>query len=301
MNFLNRHVGILMEYFRQSLPIPIDKFGEQDRKRSTWKILYPSFFDAPRSRWPKILPENRKWFSSVKWKKTSGIFMRYTGMITCNQILEPPSKHRAYTSHNLPFCKDWWNCGRICDSPAIPEWTGRNLTITPSSSMNWPIEITERILETTKPSVFSPVSWNAGADKSKTDRAWHPVWVFWRKHFRPGQGKSHSEFSKRWRSKGVPYIIEGRRRGFELNCCRLCIYVDPWWNPAVETGHWPYSPYQADQKHICTEWSVKTPLKIKILQLQEKKRALAKDIIARMTARLWKRWPGRMLSISSAN
>ena len=43
MNFLNPGMLGTMEFFRQEFAIPIDKFGEQDRKDHLRKILYPVY------------------------------------------------------------------------------------------------------------------------------------------------------------------------------------------------------------------------------------------------------------------
>ena len=46
MNFLNPGMLGTMEFFRQEFAIPIDKFGEQDRKDHLKKILYPFILTA---------------------------------------------------------------------------------------------------------------------------------------------------------------------------------------------------------------------------------------------------------------
>ncbi len=46
-----------MEFFRQEFAIPIDKFGEQDRKDHLKKILYPFILRRTKEQVAKDLPE----------------------------------------------------------------------------------------------------------------------------------------------------------------------------------------------------------------------------------------------------
>src|SRR5258708_13228821 len=57
MNFLN--IGMLgsIEFFRQEFAVPIDKFGEQDRKHHLRKLLYPFILRRTKEQVAKDLPE----------------------------------------------------------------------------------------------------------------------------------------------------------------------------------------------------------------------------------------------------
>jgi Superfamily II DNA/RNA helicases, SNF2 family len=102
MNFLNPGLLGTMEFFRQEFSIPIDKFGEEDRKEHLRKILYPFILRRTKEQVAKDLPKNRKWSCSVKWKMSKEKFMMLTGMITEIKFLVP-SKARAYNVPSLQF------------------------------------------------------------------------------------------------------------------------------------------------------------------------------------------------------
>jgi non-specific serine/threonine protein kinase len=71
MNFLNPGMLGSMEFFRQEFAIPIDKFGEPDRKEHLKKILYPLFFAVQKNRWPKIFRIKQKRSFIVRWKMSN--------------------------------------------------------------------------------------------------------------------------------------------------------------------------------------------------------------------------------------
>src|SRR6185436_8681272 len=57
MNFLNPGLLGSMEFFRQEFAIPIDKFGEPDRKERLKKILYPFILRRTKEQVAKDLPD----------------------------------------------------------------------------------------------------------------------------------------------------------------------------------------------------------------------------------------------------
>src|SRR5678815_604072 len=57
MNFLNPGMLGSIEFFRQEFSIPIDKFGEPDRKDHLRKILYPFILRRTKEQVAKDLPE----------------------------------------------------------------------------------------------------------------------------------------------------------------------------------------------------------------------------------------------------
>src|SRR6202012_2131457 len=57
MNFLNPGMLGSIEFFRQEFAVPIDKFGEQDRKEHLRKLLYPFILRRTKEQVAKDLPE----------------------------------------------------------------------------------------------------------------------------------------------------------------------------------------------------------------------------------------------------
>src|SRR5688500_19620562 len=57
MNFLNPGMLGSIEFFRQEFAIPIDKFGEADRKDHLRKLLYPFILRRTKEQVAKDLPD----------------------------------------------------------------------------------------------------------------------------------------------------------------------------------------------------------------------------------------------------
>ena len=69
--------------------------------------------------------------------------------------------------------------------------------------------------------------------------------------------------------------------GLNLTAADYVYIVDPWWNPAVEQQAIDRTHRIGQTKNIFAYRMIcKDTIEDKILQLQEKKRALAKDIIS---------------------
>ena len=125
-----------MEFFRQEFAIPIDKFGEQDRKDHLKKILYPFILRRTKEQVAKDLPEKQKRSFIAKWKMSNEIFMMLIGMISVIKILGTIETQGIQKSQ-LTILQGLMKLRQICDSPAILNETEK-LKIIPSSWMNWP-------------------------------------------------------------------------------------------------------------------------------------------------------------------
>jgi len=60
MNFLNPGMLGTMEFFRQEFAMPIDKFGEPERKEHLKKILYPFILRRTKEQVARDLPEKQE-------------------------------------------------------------------------------------------------------------------------------------------------------------------------------------------------------------------------------------------------
>ena len=77
------------------------------------------------------------------------------------------------------------------------------------------------------------------------------------------------------------FLISLKAGGVGLNNGgRLCVYiVDPWWNPRWAAGHRPHAPHGTNKNIFAYRMICKDTVEDKILQLQEKKRLFAADLI----------------------
>ena len=102
MNFLNPGMLGTMEFFRQEFAIPIDKFGEQERKEHLQKILYPFILRRTKEQVAKDLPDKTETFFFVKWEMSNEKFMMLTAMISAIKFWVR-LKHREYKNRSYHF------------------------------------------------------------------------------------------------------------------------------------------------------------------------------------------------------
>ena len=82
-------------------------------------------------------------------------------------------------------------------------------------------------------------------------------------------------------TKGISYFIKSRWCGFEPTAADYVYIVDPWWNPAVEQQAIDRTHRIGQTKNIFAYRMIcKDTIEDKIMKLQEKKRAFAKELIA---------------------
>jgi len=105
MNFLNPGMLGSIEFFRQEFAVPIDKFGEQDRKDHLRKLLYPFHIKEDQGTSGKgFAGKKQRPSCSAKWRTNSGkctmptattTGIRFLGTIETQGIQAIPAHHPA--------------------------------------------------------------------------------------------------------------------------------------------------------------------------------------------------------------
>src|SRR5690606_654555 len=118
MHFLNPGMLGSMEHFRQEFAIPIDKFGEQDRKEHLRKILYPFILRRTKEQVAKDLPEKQE---MILWCEMDDeqrkIYDAYRNDFR-DKILGTIQEQGIQRSQ-LTILQGLMKLRQICDSPAI--------------------------------------------------------------------------------------------------------------------------------------------------------------------------------------
>ena len=118
MNFLNPGMLGTMEFFRQEFSIPIDKFGEEDRKEHLRKILYPFILRRTKEQVAKDLPEKQEMVLFCEMEdEQRKIYDAYRNDFR-NQILGTIESQGIQRSQ-LTILQGLMKLRQICDSPAI--------------------------------------------------------------------------------------------------------------------------------------------------------------------------------------
>jgi SNF2-related domain/Helicase conserved C-terminal domain len=278
MNFLNPGMLGTMEFFRQEFAIPIDKFGEQDRKEHLKKILYPFILRRTKEQVAKDLPEKQEMILFCEMEEEQrNIYDAYRNDFR-NQILGTIETQGIQKSQ-LTILQGLMKLRQICDSPAIlneqEKFENHSIKLDELAR-----EITENIGDH-KALIFSQFLGMLALIKAKLDELGVKYEYFDGSTTAPDRQKAIESFQNNDEVRVFLISLKAGGVGLNLTAADYVYIVDPWWNPAVEQQAIDRTHRIGQTKNIFAYRMIcKDTIEDKILQLQEKKRALAKDIIS---------------------
>jgi len=118
MNFLNPGMLGSIEFFRQEFAVPIDKFGEQDRKDHLRKLLYPFILRRTKEQVAKDLPEKTETILFCEMEdEQRKVYDAYRNDYR-DKILGTIEMQGIQRSQ-LTILQGLMKLRQICDSPAI--------------------------------------------------------------------------------------------------------------------------------------------------------------------------------------
>ena len=278
MNFLNPGMLGSMEYFRQEFAIPIDKFGEQERKDHLKKILYPFILRRTKEQVAKDLPDKTETILYCEMEdEQRSIYDAYRNDFR-NQILGT-IEAQGFNKSQLTILQGLMKLRQICDSPAIlneeEKFENHSIKLDELSR-----EITENIGDH-KALVFSQFLGMLALIRERLDKLGVPYEYFDGSTSAPDREKAIQSFQKDDSKRVFLISLKAGGVGLNLTAADYVYIVDPWWNPAVEQQAIDRTHRIGQEKNIFAYRMIcKDTIEDKIVQLQEKKRALAKDLIA---------------------
>ncbi len=278
MNFLNPGMLGTMEFFRQEFAIPIDKFGEQDRKDHLKKILYPFILRRTKEQVARDLPEKQEMILFCEMEDDQrAIYDAYRNDFR-NQILGTIEAQGIQKSQ-LTILQGLMKLRQICDSPAIlneqEKFENHSIKLEELAR-----EITENI-GNHKALIFSQFLGMLALIRAKLDELGVKYEYFDGSTSAPDREKAIQSFQNDEEVRVFLISLKAGGVGLNLTAADYVYIVDPWWNPAVEQQAIDRTHRIGQTKNIFAYRMIcKDTIEDKILQLQEKKRALAKDIIS---------------------
>jgi non-specific serine/threonine protein kinase len=278
MNFLNPGMLGSMEYFRQEFAIPIDKFGEQERKEHLKKILYPFILRRTKEQVAKDLPDKTETILYCEMEdEQRSIYEAYRNDYR-NQILGTIETQGIQKSQ-LTILQGLMKLRQICDSPAILNETDKfeNHSIKLD-------ELSREIVENIgnhKALVFSQFLGMLALIRERLDQLGVKYEYFDGSTSAPDREKAIQSFQNDDTVRVFLISLKAGGVGLNLTAADYVYIVDPWWNPAVEQQAIDRTHRIGQDKNIFAYRMICVDtIEDKIIQLQEKKRALAKDLIA---------------------
>ncbi len=278
MNFLNPGMLGSVEHFRNEFATPIDKFGEQDRKDHLRKILYPFILRRTKEQVAKDLPEKTETILFCEMQSEQReIYDAFRNEFR-NKILGVINE-QGIAKSQLTILQGLMKLRQICDSPAImneqEQYPNHSIKLEEIGR-----EITENI-GNHKALIFSQFLGMLALIKEKLKELEVPFEYFDGSTSAIDREKAITRFQNDDTCRVFLISLKAGGVGLNLTAADYVYIVDPWWNPAVEQQAIDRTHRIGQTKNIFAYRMIcKDTIEDKILQLQERKRSLAKDLIA---------------------
>ncbi len=277
MNFLNPGMLGTIEFFKQEFAIPIDKFNEKEQKDHLRKLLYPFILRRTKEQVAKDLPEKQEMILFCEMAdEQRRIYDAYRNDFR-DKILGIVEQQGIQKSQ-LTILQGLMKLRQICDSPAImkEEEPYPNVSVKLEEIGR---EITENI-SNHKALIFSQFLGMLGLIKEKMKELGVDYEYFDGSTSAPERQRAIERFQNDDNCRVFLISLKAGGVGLNLTAADYVYIVDPWWNPAVEQQAIDRTHRIGQTKNIFAYRMIcKDTVEDKILKLQEKKRALAKDLI----------------------
>jgi SNF2 family DNA or RNA helicase len=277
MNFLNPGMLGSIEFFKQEFSIPIDKFGEKEQKDHLRKLLFPFILRRTKEQVAKDLPEKQEMILFCEMNdEQRKIYDAYRNDFR-DKILGVVEQQGIQKSQ-LTILQGLMKLRQICDSPAIlnEEEKFPNVSVKLDEIGR---EITENI-SNHKALIFSQFLGMLSLIKDKMKELNVDYEYFDGSTSAPDREKAIQRFQNDENCRVFLISLKAGGVGLNLTAADYVYIVDPWWNPAVEQQAIDRTHRIGQTKNIFAYRMIcKDTVEDKILKLQEKKRALAKDLI----------------------
>jgi superfamily II DNA or RNA helicase len=278
MNFLNHGLLGSVEFFRNEFSTPIDKLGEQEQKEHLKKLLYPFLLRRTKEQVAKDLPEKTETVLFCEMEdKQRNVYEAYRNAYR-NKILGV-IEEQGVNKSQLTILQGLMKLRQICDSPAILNEEEKY----PNDSIKLEEltrEITENIGEH-KALIFSQFLGMLSLIKQKLKENNIEFEYFDGSTSPSDREKAITNFQTNENCRVFLISLKAGGVGLNLTAADYVYIVDPWWNPAVEQQAIDRTHRIGQTKNIFAYRMIcKDTIEDKILQLQERKRILAKELIS---------------------
>ena len=278
MNFLNPGLLGSMEFFRNEFANPIDKFGEPEQKDHLRKLLYPFILRRTKEQVAKDLPEKMETILFCEMEdEQRKVYEAYKNAYR-DKILGVIDE-QGIDKSQLTILQGLMKLRQICDSPAIlneeEKYPNHSIKLDELTR-----EITENIGEH-KALIFSQFLGMLALIKEKLKEN-NVVFEYFDGSTSPSERqRAIQNFQDNDECRVFLISLKAGGVGLNLTAADYVYIVDPWWNPAVEQQAIDRTHRIGQTKNIFAYRMIcKDTIEDKILQLQERKRILAKELIA---------------------
>lgn len=278
MNFLNPGLLGNMEFFRNEFATPIDKFGEQDQKEHLRKLLFPFILRRTKEQVAKDLPDKTETILFCEMEKEQRkIYDAYRN--SYREKILGTIDEQGIAKSQLTILQGLMKLRQICDSPAIlneeEKYPNHSIKLDELAR-----EIEENIGDH-KALIFSQFLGMLALIKKKLVEDNIQFEYFDGSTSAPDREKAIQNFQNNDECRVFLISLKAGGVGLNLTAADYVYIVDPWWNPAVEQQAIDRTHRIGQTKNIFAYRMICIDtIEDKILQLQERKRKLASELIA---------------------
>jgi superfamily II DNA or RNA helicase len=278
MNFLNPGLLGNMEFFRNEFATPIDKFGEPEQKEHLRKLLLPFILRRTKEQVAKDLPEKTETILFCEMEAQQRSVYEYFRNAFRDKILGAIDQ-QGIDKSQLTILQGLMKLRQICDSPAIlnDEEKFDNHSIKLDELTR---EITENIGEH-KVLIFSQFLGMLSLIREKMKEHQISYEYFDGSTSAPDRERAIQNFQNNDDCRVFLISLKAGGVGLNLTAADYVYIVDPWWNPAVEQQAIDRTHRIGQTKNIFAYRMICVDtIEDKIMQLQERKKTLAKELIS---------------------
>ncbi len=278
MNFLNPGLLGSTEFFRNEFATPIDKFGEKDQKDHLRRLLFPFILRRTKEQVAQDLPDKTETILFCEMEKEQrNIYDAYRN--DYRDKIMGVINTQGIDKSQLTILQGLMKLRQICDSPAILNETEKY----PNHSIKLD-ELTREIMENIgdhKALVFSQFLGMLGLIREKLKADGVEYEYFDGSTNVNERQRAIDNFQNNPNCRVFLISLKAGGVGLNLTAADYVYIVDPWWNPAVEQQAIDRTHRIGQTKNIFAYRMIcKDTIEDKIIQLQERKRMLAKDLIS---------------------
>jgi non-specific serine/threonine protein kinase len=278
MNFLNPGFLGNKEFFKSRFADPIDKYGSREKAEELRKMIYPFILRRTKEKVAQDLPDKTE---TILWcemgpeqRKVYDDYKNYYRHHLLNRIDESGmNKSAIYVLEGLMRLR------QICDSPIMVK--DKNVKTTESVKLD---ELLREVQENTgnhKILVFSQFTGMLKlVEEAFTQQKISNLYL---DGSTPAAKRKSlvDQFQGDKKIKAFLISIKAGGVGLNLTAAEYVYLVDPWWNPSVENQAIDRTHRIGQtQKVFAYKMICKDTIEEKILQLQQKKKALSDDLIS---------------------
>ncbi|RAJ01521.1 non-specific serine/threonine protein kinase [Chitinophaga skermanii] len=278
MNFLNPGMLGSVDFFRNEFATPIDKFQDEERKDHLRKLIYPFILRRTKEQVAKDLPDKIETVIFCEMdSEQRQIYDAYRNSYRSKilGVIEDQGIERS----QLTILQGLMKLRQICDSPAILNETEQY----PNHSVKLH-ELTRELSENIgnhKVLIFSQFLGMLGLIKEKLSGLKVPFEYFDGSTSTMERERAIQNFQNNSECRVFLISLKAGGVGLNLTAADYVYIVDPWWNPAVEQQAIDRTHRIGQTKNIFAYRMIcKDTVEEKILELQERKKSLVKEIVA---------------------